>query len=83
MFVLRDEFSQQSCLRVGATQAHEKVVLVGEGVVLSQVSESKPGAPMFVLRDKFRRQILRMQRQSQDDSASGGTVAEILAGRIS
>ena len=34
-------------------------------VVLSQVSESKPGAPRFVVRDEFSGQIFRC---AQDDS---------------
>jgi hypothetical protein len=37
----------------GSIRDHENVLSVAESVVFSQVSESKPGAPMVVLLDEF------------------------------
>jgi hypothetical protein len=49
----RSLFPRQSCMVVGATQGREDDISVGDGVELSQVSKSRPGAPMFVLCDDF------------------------------
>ena len=40
-------------------RGRKNVVQTGEGVVLSQVSESKPGAPLFVLLDGFFKAMMR------------------------
>jgi hypothetical protein len=56
----------------GVTQGHENVRWDSEGVVLSQVSESRPGAPMLVLLNEFSGQILPLRdAQGQDDSVCG------------
>jgi hypothetical protein len=44
-------------MALAATQDNENVVGIGEGVVLSQVSEARPGAPIFVVRDEFSKQL--------------------------
>ena len=49
-------------------RGRKNVIQTGEGVVLSQVSESKPGAPLFVLLDDFsyRRDPFGAIREARD-----------------
>ena len=64
---MRCDEKQLRILRLAALAQDDNPSFVwgGEGVVLSQVSESRPGAPRFVVRDEFSGQIFRC---AQDDS---------------
>ena len=59
-------------MTLGVTQGHENVVRIREGVVLSQVSEARPGAPILVRRDEFSGQIPPFHdAQRRNDAAWG------------